>query len=94
MKRDALPRVWTGYTPASAAVCALLCLYFAGWLAVCLAHRLDWRSLAFTGGGAAFFALQALIQIRGLHLERRAAKAQSEYSFTASRHRSKPARSP
>ena len=63
MKRDALPRVWTGHTPASAAVCALLCLYFAGWLAVCLAHRLahrlDWRALAFTGGGAAFFALQA-----------------------------------
>ena len=91
MKPGELPKVFPGSIVASAWITGLLTLYCGGAFVLSLARHLDWASIGLTGMGALMFAVMTAWNIRTLRDERR---AQSEYSFTASRHSSKPARSP
>ena len=91
MKPDERPRVFSASTTASVLITGFLTLYCGGAFVLSLARHLDWASIGVTGMGAAMFAVMAAWNIRSLHEARR---AQSEYSFTASRQSSKPVRSP
>ena len=91
MKPSELPGTFSGSTVASACITGLLTLYCGGAFALSLARHLDWASIGLTGGGAVMFTVMTAWNIRNL---REARRAQSEYSFTASRHSSKPVRSP
>ena len=91
MKPGELPKVFPGSTLASACITGLLTVYCGGAFVLSLARHRDWASIGLTGVGALMFAVMTAWNIRTLRDERR---AQSEYSFTASRHSSKPARSP
>ena len=91
MKHSELPRVFPASSVASAWITALLTLYSGGAFVLSLARRLDWESIGLTGMGAVMFAVMTAWNIRNRREELR---AQSEYSFTASRHSSKPVRSP
>ena len=91
MKPGELPRVFSGSTVASAWATALLTLYCGGAFALTLLRHLDALSVSLTGLGTIMFAVLTAINIKTLRQERR---TQSEYSFTASRHISKPVRSP
>ncbi len=94
LKYGERPRIWTGSTVGAACVTGLLALYFLTWFVVCLNRDQDWRALAFTGGSALSFAVVSAGHIRAWRRDRALRTAQSEYSRTASRHISKPVRSP
>lgn len=91
MKPRELTRAFSGSTTLSTLVTGFLTFYCGGAFALSLTRHLDWASVGFTGLGAVMFAAMTAWNLRSLHDER---KAQSEYSFTASRHISKPVRSP
>jgi len=84
-------RAFSASTTASAGVTSLLTVYCGGAFALSLMRHLDWTAVSFTGLGMVMFAAMTALKLRLLHEERR---AQSEYSLTASRHSSKPVRSP
>ncbi|MEI9889496.1 MAG: hypothetical protein WDN45_01655, partial [Caulobacteraceae bacterium] len=86
-----LPKTFPVSTVASTAATALLCLYCGGAFAMSLLRHVEWMSVSLTGMGTVMFAVMTALNVRGLREERR---AQSEYSLTASRHSSKPVRSP
>jgi hypothetical protein len=91
MNPGGLPKVFSGSTAASAWTTALLTLYCGAAFATSLARHLDRMSIGLTGLGMIMFAAMTALNLRAQHTERR---LQSEYSFTASRHISKPVRSP
>lgn len=91
MKPRELTRAFSGSTLLSTWLTGLLTLYCGGAFVLSLARHLDWASVGLTGLGVTLFAAMTVWNIRMLRDER---KAQSEYSFTASRHISKPVRSP
>jgi hypothetical protein len=84
-------RTFSGSTLLSACIAGLLTLYSGGAFVLSLARHLDLASEGLTGLGVALFAAMTAWNLRLLREKRR---AQSEYSFTASRHISKPVRSP
>lgn len=75
----------------SAWITSFLTLYSGGAFALAMARHLGGPSVALTGVGVALFAAMTAWNVHTLLQERR---AQSEYSLTASRHSSKPVRSP
>ncbi len=91
MKRSQLSKVFSGSTVASAWLTGLLTVYCGGAFALSLARHLEWLSVMFTGMGVTMFAVMTAWNIRARYEQRR---SQSEYSLTASRHISKPVRSP
>ena len=91
MKPHDLTRAFSGSTRLSAWITGLLTVYSGGAFLLSLARHLDLASEGLTGVGVALFAAMTAWNLRLLREERR---AQSEYSFTASRHISKPVRSP
>jgi hypothetical protein len=96
VKPHDLTRPVSGSPLLSAWVTGLLTLYCGGALAIAVARGLEWTSVGFTGFGVMMFALMTAWNLRAFNAERRAQaeRSQSLYSFTASRHISKPARSP
>jgi len=84
-------RPLSGSTLLSTWITSLLTVYSGGAFVLSLARRLDWASVALTGVGLALFAAMTVWNLNLLMRERR---IQSEYSLTASRHSSKPVRSP
>lgn len=96
MKPRDLTRPFSASTALSTWVTGLLTLYCGGAFALALARRVDGASLALTGVGVLMFAIMTGWNIHTLREERRrqAERGQSLYSFTASRHISKPVRSP
>ena len=91
VKPGELPKVFPGSATASAWITGLLTLYCGGAFVLSLARHLDWASIGLTGMGAVMFTVMTAWNILNLRAARR---VQSEYSFTASRQSSKPARSP
>jgi hypothetical protein len=91
VKPHDLTRPFTGSTVLSIWVTTVLTLYSGGAFALAMARHLDGPSVALTGVGVALFAAMTAWNLRLLHEER---QVQSEYSLTASRHISKPVRSP
>jgi hypothetical protein len=91
VKPHDLTRPFTGSTLLSAWVTGVLTLYSGGAFVLSLARHLDWTSVGLTGMGVTLFAAMTAWNLRLLLEERR---VQSEYSLTASRHISKPVRSP
>ena len=91
MKPHDLTEPLFGSTLLSSWVTGLLTVYSGGAFILAIVRHLDWTSLMLTGVGVAIFASMTGCNLRLLREERR---AQSEYSLTASRHSSKPVRSP
>jgi hypothetical protein len=91
VKPHDLTRPFSGSTLLSAWITGLLTLYSGGAFLLSLARHLDLTSEGLTGLGVALFAGLTAWNLR---LQREQRRAQSEYSFTASRHISKPVRSP
>jgi hypothetical protein len=91
VKPHDLTRPFAGSTILSILVTTLLTLYSGGAFVLAMARHLDGPSVALTGLGVAMFAAMTVWNLRLLREER---KVQSEYSLTASRHSSKPVRSP
>lgn len=91
-----LPKVFSGSSVASTWVTALLTLYCGGAFVISLERHLDAQSIALTGMGVVLFAVMTALNIRNVRQERRAEAeySQSLYSLTASRHISKPVKSP
>ena len=96
MKPHELTKVFSGSTALSTWVTGFLTLYCGGAFVISLARHLDGMSIGLTGIGLMMFAAMTAWNLRSLREERRAEAEynQSLYRFTASRHSSKPVRSP
>ena len=79
---------------ASALAISLLAAFLLSCFVIGALEHEGLDVLLYTGAGAVMFAVMAAGQVRSLIHDARLRRAQSEYNFTASRHISKPVRSP